>query len=147
MSQRKYNKEELEEAVKNSLSIAEVLRHLSIIPAGGNYFTIKRYIKLWNKGKHTICNPAKPLQEILKEDSIYQSYKLAKRLIKEGIKELKCEYCNLSKWQNKPIPLELHHINGIHSDNRLENLQLLCPNCHALTDSYRGKNIKKSISQ
>ena len=71
MSQRKYNKEELEEAVKNSLSIAEVLRHLNIIPAGGNYFTIKRYIKLWNidtshftgklwnKGKHTICNPAK----------------------------------------------------------------------------------------
>ena len=46
MSQRKYNKEELEEAVKNSLSIAEVLRHLNIIPAGGNYFTIKRYIKL-----------------------------------------------------------------------------------------------------
>ena len=143
MSQRKYNKEELEEAVKNSLSIAEVLRHLNIIPAGGNYFTIKRYIKLWNKGKHTICDPAKPLQEILKEDSIYQSYKLAKRLIKEGVKEAKCECCNLSKWQNKSIPLELHHINGIHSDNRLENLQLLCPNCHALTDSYRGKNIKK----
>ena len=159
MSQRKYNKEELEEAVKNSLSIAEVLRHLNIIPAGGNYFTIKRYIKLWNidtshftgklwnKGKHTVCNPAKPLKEILKEDSIYQSYKLAKRLIKEGIKESKCECCNLSKWQNKPIPLELHHINGIHSDNRLENLQLLCPNCHALTDSYRGKNIKKSLGQ
>ena len=142
MSQRKYNKEELEEAVKNSLSIAEVLRHLNIIPAGGNYFTIKRYIKLWNintshftgqlwnKGKHAICNPAKPLQEILKE----------------GVKEAKCECCNLSKWQNKSIPLELHHINGIHSDNRLENLQLLCPNCHALTDSYRGKNIKKSVN-
>ena len=158
MSQRKYNKEELEEAVKNSLSIAEVLRHLNIVSAGGNYFTVKRYIKLWNidtshftgklwnKGKHIICNPAKSLKEILKEDSTYQSYKLAKRLIKEGIKELKCEYCNLSKWQNKPIPLELHHINGIHSDNRLENLQLLCPNCHALTDSYRGKNIKKSIN-
>ena len=100
---------------------------------------------MWNKGKHTICNPAKSLKEILKEDSTYQSYKLAKRLITEGIKELKCEYCNLSKWQNKPIPLELHHINGIHSDNRLENLQLLCPNCHALTDSYRGKNIKNLL--
>ena len=87
------------------------------------------------------------MKEILKEDSIYQSYKLAKRLIKEGIKEYKCECCNLSKWQNKPIPLELHHINGIHSDNRLENLQLLCPNCHALTDSYRGKNIKKCLEQ
>ena len=91
MSQRKYNKEELKEAVKNSLSIAEVLRHLNIVSAGGNYFTVKRYIKLWNidtshftgklwnKGKHTICNPAKSLKEILKEDSTYQSYKLAKR--------------------------------------------------------------------
>ena len=107
MSQRKYNKEELEEAVKNSLSIAEVLRHLNIVSAGGNYFTVKRYIKLWNidtshftgklwnKGKHTICNPAKSLKEILKKDSTYQSYKLAKRLIKEGIKESKCECCNL----------------------------------------------------
>ena len=74
MSQRKYNKEELEEAVKNSLSIAEVLRHLNIIPAGGNYFTIKRYITLWNidtshftgkswnNGKYSICTPANPLK-------------------------------------------------------------------------------------
>ena len=41
---------------------------------------------------------------------------------------------------NKPIALELHHINGIHSDNRFENLQILCPNCHAMTDNYRAKN-------
>ena len=43
----------------------------------------------------------------------------------------------------KPIPLELHHINGINTDNRLENLKFLCPNCHAFTDSYRGKNSRK----
>jgi hypothetical protein len=158
MSKRNYNKEKLEEAVRNSYSIAGVLRYLNIVPAGGNYFTIKRYIKswdidishftgkLWNKGKHAICNPAKPLEEILVEDSIYPSYKLAKRLIKAGLKETICECCKLSKWQNKPIPLELHHINGIHSDNRIDNLQLLCPNCHALTDNYRGKNIKKESS-
>ena len=48
---------------------------------------------------------------------------------------------------DKPIPLELHHINGVHSDNRIENLQLLCPNCHALTDNYRCKNIGMSAQE
>ena len=151
MGQKRYTKEKLEEAVKNSLSIAEVLKYLNIIPAGGNYRTIHRYIRewnidtshftgqLWNKGGHRICNPAKPISEILTENSEYQSYKLARRLLKEKIKEYKCELCGNTEWMNKPIPLELHHINGIHTDNRLENLQLLCPNCHALTDNYRNR--------
>lgn len=154
MDRLKFNKEQLKEAVINSYSIAGVLRFLGLKPAGGNYRTIHNYIskwsidtthftgQLWNKGKHYICNPAKPLKEILVEDSDYQSYKLARRLLKEGIKESKCEICGNTKWLNKPIPLELHHINGDHKDNRLSNLQLLCPNCHALTDNYRGKNIK-----
>lgn len=153
MSQKRYDKEKLEEAVRNSLSIAGVLRYLGIIPAGGNYRTIHRYIKewnidtahftgqLWNKGGHIVCNPAKSLNEILVDGSRYQSYRLAKRLLKAGIKEYRCELCGSEKWMGKSIPLELHHINGIHTDNRLENLQLLCPNCHAFTDNYRGRNI------
>jgi hypothetical protein len=50
-----------------------------------------------------------------------------------------CEKCGLDIWQGQPIPLEIHHVNGINTDNRLENLQLLCPNCHALTNNYRGR--------
>lgn len=90
-----------------------------------------------------VCNPARPLSKILVENSNYQSYKLGKRLLREKLKEYKCELCGNIEWLGKPIPLELHHINGINTDNRLENLQLLCPNCHALTDNYRGKNVGK----
>ena len=79
---------------------------------------------------------------ILVPKSTFQTYKLKKRLLEDGIKQHVCEHCGLMHWQGMEIPLELHHINGDNRDNRLENLQLLCPNCHALTDSYRGRNKK-----
>ena len=72
---------------------------------------------------------------------------LKKRLIKNGIKEHKCESCGLFEWNEKPIPIELNHINGINNDNRIENIQLLCPNCHAQTPNYRGKNKLSALSE
>lgn len=59
----------------------------------------------------------------------------------------KCEYCGLSEWMENPIPLELHHIDGDNLNNVLENLQLLCPNCHALTENYRGRNINNGAEK
>lgn len=156
MSKRKWTDKQLIEAVKQSKSVASVIKQLKLKPAGGNYMTINNKIKEldldtshftgqgWNRGLQFVPKQAKPLNEILVKDCNYQSYKLAKRLIKEGIKENKCECCGLTNWLQKPIKLELHHINGIHNDNRLENLQLLCPNCHSYTDNYRGKNIKSA---
>ena len=86
----------------------------------------------------------KSLDEILVEDSSYDcTSSLKKRLFKEGVKEQKCECCGISEWLGKPIALELHHINGVHNDNRIENLQILCPNCHSQTNNYCGKNAKK----
>ena len=75
----------------------------------------------------------------------YQSNKLRKRLIKEGVKEHKCECCNGTEWLGKPIPLELEHMDGNCYNHKIENLKMLCPNCHAQTDTYRGKNKSKPM--
>lgn len=82
--------------------------------------------------------------EIYCENSPYMnSNSLKKRLIKTGKKEEKCECCGLTQWNGVSIPLELHHINGKHNDNRIENLLLICPNCHATTENYCGRNKKR----
>jgi 5-methylcytosine-specific restriction endonuclease McrA len=83
------------------------------------------------------------LEEYLQNSASVQSNKIRHKLLDEGIKEHKCECCGLTTWLEKPIPLELHHIDGDRTNNTLENFQLLCPNCHAFTDSYRGKNSRK----
>lgn len=83
----------------------------------------------------------RPLSEILIKDSDFKtSNHLRKRLIDEGLKEERYEKCKNTEWLKQPIPLELDHINGDNRDNRIENLRILCPNCHALTPNYSGKN-------
>jgi hypothetical protein len=88
--------------------------------------------------------PSIPLSEIIYKgiQPQYRSSNLRVRLIKEGIKEYKCEKCEKVEWMGKPIPLELHHLDGNSHNHLLENLQLLCPNCHTLTDNYGSKNKK-----
>jgi hypothetical protein len=82
-----------------------------------------------------------PTEEILEGlHPYYQTLKLKHRLIKEKLIEYKCVSCKISEWNNKPITLQLDHINGDCSDHRRENLQLLCPNCHSQTETWCGKN-------
>lgn len=150
----KRSKEEYEKAIKESYSIAGVCRSLGIKPVGGNYRIIHNAIKMynfdtshftgqgWNVDLKFKPQKSLPLKNILTKNSHYQTYKLKLRLFNEGIKDKKCEICNLKKWMGKEIPLELHHINGDNTDNRLENILIVCPNCHAQTDTYRGR--KKS---
>ena len=149
--------EELTLAIRSSFSIAEVCRKLGISPCGGSYKVIHKLIdennfdtshflgQGWNKGLKKIINKPKPLNEILTEKSYYSSDKLKKRLFKENLKEHKCEICGLSEWNGKELSLELHHINGNPTDNRIENLQILCPNCHSQTDTYR--KAKSALSE
>jgi hypothetical protein len=84
-----------------------------------------------------------PLSEIIKGNQPqYQTNKLRVRLIKEGLKEAKCEVCGITDWNDLPVSFELDHINGIRNDHRIENLRIICPNCHSQTVTYRAKNIK-----
>lgn len=73
----------------------------------------------------------------------YSTYKLKNRLLAEGLKEYRCEICGLFEWLGKYIALELHHLNGKRDDHRFKNLQLICPNCHSQTSTFRAKNKPK----
>ena len=85
-----------------------------------------------------------PIELILVKGSKFSIIHLKWRLIEEGLKEWKCEGCGNTEWLGNPIPLELHHKDGDNTNHELDNLALLCPNCHALTDTYCGKNNKKA---
>jgi Zn finger protein HypA/HybF involved in hydrogenase expression len=82
-------------------------------------------------------------EETFKENSENTNSKPIKnKLIREFGWKYECSGCKISTWLGKPISLELDHINGVHNDNRIENLRFLCPNCHSQTDTYRGRNVK-----
>ena len=87
--------------------------------------------------------PKMTLEDYLENSEDIQTNKVRKKILEEGLKPHRCECCGLEEWMGKPIPLELHHKDGDRHHNELENYELLCPNCHAFTDSYRGKNSKK----
>ena len=144
-------KELLEKLVAKCNSYAEILRELGKSNSGTATKLLKE--KLDEYGithhfiNHTIGGKVNkiPLEEILKENRPYKSQDLKRRLIEEGYKLNKCENpeCGISEWYGHPLVLQLHHINGNHNDNRLENLQILCPNCHSLTENFNGKKLKK----
>ncbi len=142
-------------AVKVSRSIRQVLLELGLVPAGGNYVQVNRRIKElilptehflgkgWNVGLQFKPNPALPLEMLLVRNGTAQSFLLKNRLFKVGIKTPKCEICGWAeKSEDGRIPVELDHINGDRYDNRLENLRILCPNCHSLQSTHRGRNKK-----
>lgn len=152
-----YTEKDLILAVKKSLSIAQVLHKLNLVTAGGNYISVNQKIKEvkldishftgqgWNTGKRfRTIKPAEPLKTILVNNRYFSTTHLKNRLLKEKIKEYKCEKCTRTKWNDIPIALELDHIDGRRDNNQLKNLQLLCPNCHTQTSTYRRKNIRGS---
>lgn len=151
---RTWTDEQLVAAVKVSRSRRRVLMQLGLIPAGGNYDQIRRRIELlgldtthftglgWNKGGAGTRKP-RALTELLVLNSDVQSHKLKLRLFLSGFKTPACELCGWAQIsEDGRIPVELDHINGNHQDNRIGNLRILCPNCHSLQPTHRGRNKK-----
>ena len=146
-----YNKENLEKLCKESYSYAEVLRKTGRAVAGGSQKLLKKKIaeysidvshftsKRWQHSpEYDLRNH---LEEIFIVNSKYSDPTIKKYLISENLLPYKCDVCGCNgTWQGKVLSLQLHHKNGKHNDNRLENLVFLCPNCHAITDNYGGRN-------
>ncbi len=153
----RWNEEAFRDAVGSSASIAEALRKLDCVPGGSTYRDFKRQVdelgldtshmkgQGWARGRkrpELARLQQRPLEEILVRNSDYSStYHLKQRLIRAGLLDPCCAECGITEWNGRPAPLHLDHINGDRTDNRLENLRLLCPNCHAQTDTYCGKNV------
>lgn len=153
----RFTRQEIEQFVKESFSYAQLAKKIgyyNVENNGSAYRNIHNMIdeldldtshfkgKGWLKGQKYDNQKYIQFDEYIKGNSV-QTNKLRIKLLKEGLKEHKCECCQNTTWNDQPIPLEVHHEDGDKDNNDISNLKLLCPNCHALTDNYRGKNTKK----
>ena len=141
---RQYTDNDIINYAKEVNSISGLLRKLDIKPVGGNFINIKRNIQRLNVDTSHWTGHAWNKNQQLKDWSQYAKVgNCKKHLIK--LKGNQCENCKLFTWQGFDITLEVHHIDGNRTNNQLENLQLLCCNCHSITDNWRNKKTKTAV--
>ncbi|MEU9175126.1 HNH endonuclease signature motif containing protein [Streptomyces sp. NPDC048420] len=151
----KWTREILEPAVAVSASVNEVLRRLGLEVVGGHHTNISRRIKAYGidtshfslvvrTERQRYNQRRRTAQEILTEDTSTHARRVPSSRLKRAMREVgvddQCALCGIEGvWLGEPLPLEVDHIDGNWRNNRIENLRLLCPNCHSTTDSYRGR--------
>lgn len=146
----RFSIEEIEQFVKESFSYAELARKIGYNDASKNgsaYRTVHQMIDELDLDTSHFTG-----QGWNKNNFDYSRFKYGKKIKTADalnaialLRGYKCESCGLEEWQGKQIPLEVHHIDGDELNSDLSNLQILCPNCHALTDNYKGKNINSGL--
>lgn len=150
---RTFTDDKFVEAIEKCYSVAGVLKYLNLCATGANYKAFYKRVSDMGldtshftgqahlKGKSHNWSEKKNMEDILNNTISYDcTNHLRLRLIKEGYKEHKCEICGRKEWEGQPIPIQLDHINGDNRDNRLENLRIICPNCHSQTKTFAGRN-------
>jgi Zn finger protein HypA/HybF involved in hydrogenase expression len=153
----KPTKEEFQQIVNQQTSLAEILRYFGLHTGAGNYKTLKKRLKEESINTNHIqlglsSNKGRSFYKLSKADilSIHfvqgsktTTHKLKDYAFRHGLLENKCSECGqLSEWNGKPLVLHLDHINGDSSDNKLENLRILCPHCHSQTPTFAGRRQK-----
>lgn len=149
--------QQFSKVVSENYCIRDIVGALGYSPCSGSMaICVKERINklgldishLKGRASKSSSNPHYSLEEILIRNSSYTNTKALKsRLVKAGLLEYECSKCkNTGNWQGETLVLQLEHINGIHSDNRLENLCFLCPNCHSQTKTYSGRNSGRYIN-
>ena len=153
-NRRKYTEEQFRQAWLSANSVMECLRNLGLNEYGSAHQIAKDTAKElgldnshmsgqgWLKGKTHAFTPSRKLEEILVYGKKENNTELKKKLVRAGLKEWRCERCNLDNWLGEKITIELEHIDGDNKNNVIDNLMFLCPNCHSYTDTWRGRNIK-----
>ena len=156
---REWSDEELTRLVARSTNLSEVIRALGHEPNGGFHRWMTARLRAiqadtshvtgqgWSRGRRFDGKRARTLDEALVVGSMMRSGEVRRRLIDAGLKETRCEHCGLAEWRGQPMSLQLDHINGDHTDNRLENLRILCGNCHSQTETWcgRGRRIGRKV--
>jgi len=144
------SKNEFKILVSNSFSYSEILKKLQLNISNGNYKTLKRRINEENIScfhfkKIGIRQIKHKLHDVLIQNSPYiNTNSLKERLLREGLLVNKCSSCGINNnWNGNLLSLQMDHINGVSNDNRIENLCILCPNCHSQTKTYAGKSLSK----
>lgn len=138
-------KEDIEDAIKITNTMSEACVKLGIQFGTFKRKAIKFGLYVPNQGgkgskKPWMSSRKISIDEILEgKHPQFQAFKLKQKLFKTGKKKNECEVCGLNEWNGKTIECELHHLNGNHNDHRFDNLQIICPNCHSQTETFRSK--------
>ncbi len=135
---------EIEQWISENQSKAFMCRELKCKPETLNAYLLKMGIQYsGNQGGKGRIDPKYKTAEEYSKNSYVRSHKMLEKLIRDGIKEDKCELCGITYWQGVHLPLELHHKDCDHFNNNLDNLMILCPNCHSIQEGNAGANIGK----